>query len=871
MEAFRRKTGKITRLPDETPEHFLGRLLEHTSRAEVAHVLASSGEEFYSKTLNLYLSRFNFVDDPLDVALRRLLMEIGLPRETQQIDRVMEAFAARYITCNSNLFVDKDHPYILAFSLIMLHTDAFNKSNKNKMTKADYVKNTKIPGVPPEILECFFDNIVFAPFIFIEDPMDGHSTAKNYLPEGSSRISTISGPIINSPGGINATGTSTLLGKTNKIDPYYLITQDLLGPLRADVVTHIPKSNPFLYEGTDWPWDTQRLHHLFALARILYVHPDTSGPVTPITGPPSGLATPGRRKSIVMSPAFLGYGNFMALKIVKAGGLIRKDDTIEGGKRSTNRKWREWSVVLTSSQLLFFRDLSFASHLLDLSFANGTQQSDADEALLNPDDVVHLYECIAVYDTTYTKYPHTFRFFMPNGRQFIMQAPNEQSLNDWISTINYASAFVSAGVGMRGLGMSHKEVEMTGVAAATSHLKDLMSARVQTTPPEVSLNGADTSRSNADREPSWLSSPESPLRQGSASKLLRSFHIMPNQVDLETPLSSQIQDSRQFKATFEEVKAELAAQTTNLSSSRPSGRSRTLSMGTRSTPSPRQNVRPSTAGSSIQSEDLSPPVSPLPRSRADVIQTRVDLLDARVSRIQRELDEELRVARNLAILTPFQRTTRDRVQLGIVPLTKKIKSMRIDLAKCQCYRFVLLSDMAEEERQWERVKRDALHAATRRLSIAEPRLSPKIDKHMDIHREPSTSWSTTDSFHTAIDIDPKEDYPESSSPTVSSHGSRRPSRLHTNFILNSLTPTQSPMDTSFDGSSPIVDGHERFYTAIETAEEIAEEWNETRAAKRVSLVRVPSHVKLTILGRQLRSGSVLNNGPSLEHSLTDSS
>jgi Sec7-like guanine-nucleotide exchange factor len=33
-------------------------------------------------------------------------MELGLPRETQQIDRVMEAFAARYMTCNAGLFVN---------------------------------------------------------------------------------------------------------------------------------------------------------------------------------------------------------------------------------------------------------------------------------------------------------------------------------------------------------------------------------------------------------------------------------------------------------------------------------------------------------------------------------------------------------------------------------------------------------------------------------------------------------------------------------------------------------------------------------------------------------------------------------------------
>ena len=33
-------------------------------------------------------------------------MDVVLPRETQQIDRVMEAFAKRYLECNRSLFVD---------------------------------------------------------------------------------------------------------------------------------------------------------------------------------------------------------------------------------------------------------------------------------------------------------------------------------------------------------------------------------------------------------------------------------------------------------------------------------------------------------------------------------------------------------------------------------------------------------------------------------------------------------------------------------------------------------------------------------------------------------------------------------------------
>jgi Sec7-like guanine-nucleotide exchange factor len=37
--------------------------------------------------------------------------------------------------------------------MMMLHTDAFNRHNKNKMSKADYVRNTRLDGVSPLVLE----------------------------------------------------------------------------------------------------------------------------------------------------------------------------------------------------------------------------------------------------------------------------------------------------------------------------------------------------------------------------------------------------------------------------------------------------------------------------------------------------------------------------------------------------------------------------------------------------------------------------------------------------------------------------------------------------------------------------------------------
>ena len=114
------------------------------------------------------MTKFDFTHQPLDVALRQLLMHMSLPKETQQIDRVVEALAVRYEQCEPGLFKDKgeisgswpngimlmvDNTYIVAFSMMMLHTDAFNKHNKNKMSKVDYVRNTRMDGVSPLVLE----------------------------------------------------------------------------------------------------------------------------------------------------------------------------------------------------------------------------------------------------------------------------------------------------------------------------------------------------------------------------------------------------------------------------------------------------------------------------------------------------------------------------------------------------------------------------------------------------------------------------------------------------------------------------------------------------------------------------------------------
>jgi len=122
-------------------------------------------DDFNQKILQEMLNDINFSNVEFDDALRLFLSHFRLPGEAQKIDRIMEKFAARYLECNKNIFADPDTAYILAFSLIMLNTDAHNPSIKKeeKMTKQQFVNNNrginKNENLPTEYLEKLYDGI----------------------------------------------------------------------------------------------------------------------------------------------------------------------------------------------------------------------------------------------------------------------------------------------------------------------------------------------------------------------------------------------------------------------------------------------------------------------------------------------------------------------------------------------------------------------------------------------------------------------------------------------------------------------------------------------------------------------------------------
>lgn len=97
----------------DTPASYLTKLEENLPRGMVGGVLSQSDDDFFKVALRKYMRSFAYFGDPIDMAIRKLLMEVDLPKETQQIDRFLQSFADRYHECNPGIFANTGNCSIL--------------------------------------------------------------------------------------------------------------------------------------------------------------------------------------------------------------------------------------------------------------------------------------------------------------------------------------------------------------------------------------------------------------------------------------------------------------------------------------------------------------------------------------------------------------------------------------------------------------------------------------------------------------------------------------------------------------------------------------------------------------------------------------
>lgn len=121
------------------------------------------GEAENIETMHAFVDLMDFHDMPLTTALRRFLQAFRLPGEAQKIDRYMLKFAERYTEGNKTAFANADTAYKLAYSVIMLNTDAHNPQVKHRMTLQDFIKNNAglddDKDLPEEYLRAIYDEI----------------------------------------------------------------------------------------------------------------------------------------------------------------------------------------------------------------------------------------------------------------------------------------------------------------------------------------------------------------------------------------------------------------------------------------------------------------------------------------------------------------------------------------------------------------------------------------------------------------------------------------------------------------------------------------------------------------------------------------
>ncbi|KAJ5116465.1 hypothetical protein N7456_000813 [Penicillium angulare] len=90
-----------------------------------------------------YMRLFNWSNLNILAALRAMCERLVLKGETQQVDRVLDAFSNRWCDCNpSHGFKATDVVHTICYSILLLNTDLHLADIDQKMTKSQFVRNT---------------------------------------------------------------------------------------------------------------------------------------------------------------------------------------------------------------------------------------------------------------------------------------------------------------------------------------------------------------------------------------------------------------------------------------------------------------------------------------------------------------------------------------------------------------------------------------------------------------------------------------------------------------------------------------------------------------------------------------------------------
>lgn len=292
------------------------------------------------------------------------------------------------------------------------------------MQRNDYIKNSSCEGVSDDVLGCIYDNVVYTPFIHIEDEVD----FKNISSKKVRRTAVLKGP--NDP---------VRKAKREPIDPYTLILEGKLDVLRPNIKDVMNLDDPYNYLGTAATLDTKNIYKSFTRYGVIQIVSSRSRPEAFMS------------EEAQENPFGTSVG-IVEMPVTKVGILWRKDPK----RKKARSPWQEWGAVLTRSGLSLFRNSSWAKNLMS-QHEQHVKHSEAGPVVFSPalqefkqDHMIPMDGAVALVDNTYKRHKNAFSMCSKIGEETFL-ADSEQDLNDWLGVLNYTAAFETMGVRSRGM------------------------------------------------------------------------------------------------------------------------------------------------------------------------------------------------------------------------------------------------------------------------------------------------------------------------------------------------------------------------------------------------------------------------------------
>jgi Pleckstrin homology domain len=285
--------------------------------------------------------------------------------------------------------------------------------------------------------------------------------------------------------------------------------------------------------------------------------------------------------------------------------------------------------------------------------------------LFRPDTVMSLNDTVAIWDWTYTRRPHTFTLIGSNGRQYLLQAENDKDMNEWIASINWAATFKSTGIKMRSTPCATTADSRSHSGSGSSN-----QSSSRTTPKTSTF--VPSSSTSTEWTPRFMRHPpaaDSLIRgaNGPVDRTIKAYEVLASSSDMRQTDSISVprEEDYVFKSS---------------SASTPPAQLPYRSLENK----PRRGYQRHKHQQSV--------------SRADIVRSKLAELDVQIASESASLEADLRIARNLAILTPYSNSTRQRIEQAIAPVVKRVRQSRQLLCKKVLWREVLSRDLLAEDR-----------------------------------------------------------------------------------------------------------------------------------------------------------------------------